>query len=190
MILHLSALDSEMADAWRPLFGELPNVFIHEGDILQHTADAILSPANSFGFMDGGIDLVYSRFFGWDLQDRLQDLLREKHAGELPVGYAEVVPTNHKSIPHLISAPTMRVPSDISKTVNVYLAFRAALLAAKRTKGIKSLLSPSLGTGVGCMSYARAAKQMHAAYSEVILGDASWRSTARGIWKHHSDLLG
>lgn len=26
-----------------------------------------VSPANSFGFMDGGIDMVYSLHFGWDL---------------------------------------------------------------------------------------------------------------------------
>jgi hypothetical protein len=43
---------------------------VHQQDILTRTADAILSPANSFGFMDGGIDLLYSNFFGWELQDR------------------------------------------------------------------------------------------------------------------------
>ena len=30
-------------------------------------ADAIVSPANSFGFMDGGIDMVYSKRFGWQM---------------------------------------------------------------------------------------------------------------------------
>lgn len=84
--LHLCALDVEMADAWSTCFGSAPNIFIHRQDILARTADAILSPANSFGFMDGGIDLLYSNFFGWELQDRLQKSIREEHAGEVPIG--------------------------------------------------------------------------------------------------------
>ena len=36
-----------------------------------------------------------------------------------------------KQIKYLISAPTMRVPMDVSKTVNAYLAFRACLRAGK-----------------------------------------------------------
>lgn len=70
----------------------------------------------------------------------------------------------------LISAPTMRVPDNIADTVNVYLAFRAALLAVEASKGIQSLLSPALGRGVGSMPVERAARQMYAAYAEVILG--------------------
>jgi O-acetyl-ADP-ribose deacetylase (regulator of RNase III) len=187
--LHLFALDSEMVRAWSRYFGSSPNVLLHEGDILTKTGDAILSPANSFGFMDGGIELAYSHHFGWKLQERLQRTLRDVYAGELPVGNAEVVPTDHPRIPFLVSAPTMRVPGDVSNTVNVYLAFRAALLAVQRSKAIRSLLSPALGTGVGGMSFDRAAKQMHAAYAEVVLGEAEWRSTARGVLRHHANLL-
>jgi O-acetyl-ADP-ribose deacetylase (regulator of RNase III) len=187
--LHLCALDAQMVQAWSRYFASMANVTLHEGDILAQTADAILSPANSFGFMDGGIDLAYVHHFGWELQERLQGALRNAHGGELPVGNAEIVHTGHRDIPYLISAPTMRIPGDISDTVNVYLAFRAALLAVKRTKEIRSLLSPSLGTGVGGMPFDRAAKQMHAAYSEVVLGDTGWRSTARGVLRHHLHLL-
>jgi O-acetyl-ADP-ribose deacetylase (regulator of RNase III) len=187
--LHLCAIDPAMARAWAGHFGSQPNVHIHEADILGRKADAILSPANSFGFMDGGIDLAYSHFFGWELQDRLQQLLRRDHAGELPVGGAVVVPTQHKAIPFLVSAPTMRVPADISETVNVYLAFRAALLVVRASKQIQSVLSPALGTGVGAMPIERASRQMYAAYAEVVLGDTQWRSSARGVLHHHAQLL-
>ena len=156
---------------------------------MTRTADAILSPANSFGFMDGGIDLLYSNFFGWELQHRLRKSIREEHAGEVPIGCAVVVPTDHDRIPLLVSAPTMRVPGDISDTVNVYLAFRAALLAVRSSTRIKSLLSPALGTGIGGMSARRAAKQMHAAYVDVVLGEHGWRSTARGVLTHHAKLF-
>jgi O-acetyl-ADP-ribose deacetylase (regulator of RNase III) len=185
----LCALDVEMADAWSTCFGSEPNVFVHQQDILTRTADAILSPANSFGFMDGGIDLLYSNFFGWELQDRLRKSIREEHAGEVPIGCAVVVPTDHDRIPLLVSAPTMRVPGDISDTVNVYLAFRAALLAVRSSTRTKSLLSPALGTGIGGMSARRAAKQMHAAYVDVVLGEHGWRSTARGVLTHHAKLF-
>jgi len=187
--LHLCALDSAMAQAWLDHFGSQPGVHIHEGDILNRTADAIVSPANSFGFMDGGIDLAYSQFFGWDLQEGLRDIIRQEHAGELPVGCAAVVPTHHKAIPFLVSAPTMRVPGNIADTVNVYLAFRAALLTVRTSNQIRSLLSPALGTGVGEMPLERAARQMHAAYAEVVLGDTQWRSSARGVMQHHARLL-
>lgn len=187
--IHLCAVDPAMARAWSSRFGSQPNVQIHEADILSKRADAVLSPANSFGFMDGGIDLAYSNFFGWDLQDRLQETLRRQHAGELPVGQAAVVPTHHRDIPFLVSAPTMRVPGDIADTVNVYLAFRAALLAVKDRNDIQTLLSPALGTGVGCMPIERAARQMYAAYAEVMLGEVQWRSSARGILQHHARLV-
>jgi O-acetyl-ADP-ribose deacetylase (regulator of RNase III) len=83
----------------------------------------------------------------------------------------------------------MRVPGNIAGTVNVYLAFRAALLAVKESKTMKSLLSPALGTGVGSMPVERAARQMYAAYAEVVLGEVQWRSSARGVLQHHARLL-
>ena len=41
----------------------------------------------------------------------------------------QVKPTDNDGLPirYLISAPTMRVPEDVSDTVNAYLAFRAVL---------------------------------------------------------------
>lgn len=187
--LHLCALDPEMARAWQAHFGSQQNVWIHEGDILTRRADAILSPANSFGFMDGGVDLAYSQFFGWELQERLQETLRRDHGGELPVGGAVIVPTHHSEIPYLVSAPTMRVPDIVADTVNVYLAFRAALIAVRNAGSIQTLLSPGMGTGVGAMPFDRAARQMFAAYSEVVLGDTKWRSSARSLLQHHAQLL-
>lgn len=83
----------------------------------------------------------------------------------------------------------MRVPVTIENTANVYLAFRAALLAIAASNKIRSLLSPALGTGVGAMPIERAARQMYAAYAEVVLGDTQWRSTARGVLQHHARLL-
>lgn len=163
------------------------------GDIFEGApaADAIVSPANSFGFMDGGIDMAYTRHFGWQMQERLQALLREKHYGELPVGQAVVIPayppderldklalspTKNQGQPirFLVSAPTMRIPCDVHKTVNAYLAFRAVLIAVKEHNAanpgdaIRSVLCPGLGTAVGRMLYRKCAVQMRTAYDAVM----------------------
>ncbi|MDD1536413.1 MULTISPECIES: macro domain-containing protein [unclassified Bradyrhizobium] len=171
----------------------MANVEVSLGDIFAHEADAILSPANSFGHMDGGIDLLYSRYFGWDLQTNLQAALAEQHYGELPVGQAIVLATGHARFPFLVSAPTMRVPARIDQTVNVYLAFRAALIAvlthnAGAGEAIGSLLVPGLGTGVGSMPPARAARQMRLAYDS-IFAPAADRRSARAILREHHELL-
>src|SRR3954469_25564103 len=106
----LAAVEAELADAWERFCGDLEGVRVHRGSILDVHCDAVVSPANSFGFMDGGIDHLYSHHFGWEVQERLQELIRNRHRGELRVGAAEIVETGHARIPYLIAAPTMRVP--------------------------------------------------------------------------------
>jgi O-acetyl-ADP-ribose deacetylase (regulator of RNase III) len=191
--IHLRDINVDVVEAWRAAFADVEDVEVSLGDIFAHEADAILSPANSFGHMDGGIDLLYSRYFGWDLQTNLQTILAEHHYGELPVGQAIVLATGHARFPFLVSAPTMRVPARIDQTVNVYLAFRAALSAvlshnAGADEKIQSLLVPGLGTGVGAMPPTRAARQMRLAYN-AILAPAPERRSARTILREHHDLL-
>jgi O-acetyl-ADP-ribose deacetylase (regulator of RNase III) len=184
----------DVAAAWQRHFAGLPDVEVSSGDIFERRADAIVSPANSFGYMDGGIDLVYSRVLGRHLEADLQALLKQHHFGELPVGQAVILPTGHAKVPWLVSAPTMRVPTGISRTVNVYLAFRAALIAiARHNEGgadaIASVLVPGLGTGVGDMPPERSARQMRLAYDAIIGGAGVKPRNAGAIWGGHSDLL-
>lgn len=90
--------------AWTKAFEGVVGVRCTVGDIFAEDADAVVSPANSFGFMDGGIDLAYSERFGWGLQARLQRHIAEHHLGELPVGQAVIVETLDDRIPFLVSA--------------------------------------------------------------------------------------
>ena len=138
-----------LVDAWQQQFVNETDVEVSHGDIFDLKAEAIVSPANSFGFMDGGIHLVYSRRFGWDLQARLRQLLHAEHDAELPVGEAVILPTHDAEIPLLISAPTMRVPMDVSDTVNAFLAFRAVIRTARHynqsaATPIDTILCPGL----------------------------------------------
>lgn len=125
--------------------------------------DAVVSPANSFGFMNGGIDGVYARRWP-DIQDRVQKAIRTHFAGELPVGCAVEVligSPNQNDYKWLIAAPTMRIPCDVSETINAYLAFRAVLISSMK---FASVTCPGLGTAIGQMPYHACAKQMRHAY--------------------------
>ncbi len=181
MQIILADVQAPMAAAWRTFCGDLADVSVHHGSILDCACDAVVSPANSFGFMDGGIDMLYSQFFGWQVQERLQAQIQAAHHGELLVGAAALVPTDHAGIPFLIAAPTMRVPMILRDSVNPYLACRAALLLVKHGRFgagphqgqpiadlVKTVAFPGLGTGVGRVSPATCAHQMRTAISEVL----------------------
>ncbi|AHJ10760.1 tail assembly-like protein [Rhizobium phage vB_RglS_P106B] len=119
----------------------------HCGDYFDVETECVVSPANSFGFMDGNLDYRISEKLGWHVQERLQSIIKHAYNGELLVGQALLIRTDHETWPFVISAPTMRVPMNIDE-MNVYLAARAAIRVAK-TNGIKSLTMPGMGMGAG-----------------------------------------
>jgi O-acetyl-ADP-ribose deacetylase (regulator of RNase III) len=192
--ITLCALSYELLMAWQHSFRGVSGVTIVQGDILQHSADAIISPANCFGYMDGGIDLVFSQFFGWHVEDRVREILLRDFDGELPVGQAILVETDHARFPRLICAPTMRVPTDVAKTAHAFLAFRAALRLVRdynktASKPIESIACPGLCTGEGRMPYDRCARQMRAAYDAIILGKIETKGGLAGAVRGHIELV-
>ena len=70
MKLILTAIEQPLADAWTKFCGDLDFVTVHHGSIVDVECDAVVSPANSYGFMDGGIDAVYLGHFGPEIQMR------------------------------------------------------------------------------------------------------------------------
>ncbi len=184
MNIVLTSVDAGLAEAWARFCGDLDCVTVHHGSIFDIACDAVVSPANSFGFMDGGIDLLYTQHFGWHVQDRVQEAIRAEHHGELLVGAAEIVEMGDALLPFLIAAPTMRVPTILpGDTVSPYLAARAALLLIKHgtfTQGthagekvadyVGTVAFPGLGTGVGRVGPNTCARQMRAAIDAVVLG--------------------
>ena len=187
MNIILTSVESGLADAWDRFCGDLNCVTIHRGSVFELSCDAVVSPANSFGFMDGGIDMLYSQHFGWQVQERLQEAIRENHHGELLVGMAEIVETDNPGLPFLIAAPTMRVPTILRDSVNPYLAARATLLLVKHgtfTNGtyvgepiadyVDSIAFPGLGTGVGRVGPNTCARQVRAAIDAALLGQDSF----------------
>ncbi len=190
--IYLIDNSSNLVDAWATRFSATPEVKPINGDYFQQRADAIVSPANSFGIMDGGLDLAIRDQLGFAVESNLQSVIREKHHGELPVGCAEIIETGHEKWAYLISAPTMRVPESIEFTINAYLAFRAILVAVEnlnKTAGrriIDSLVCSGLGTGVGRMAPTRCAGQMYMAYKSMLFSPIIGRF--RSIHEFHRDL--
>jgi O-acetyl-ADP-ribose deacetylase (regulator of RNase III) len=182
--LTLCDRSPDMIAAWRRYFSDDSGIKIANQNILTLNVDALAVPANSFGFTDGGIDMTISReVFDWRLQDTLHAQIEREHGGELLVGQALVMPTGSGRFRYVVVAPTMRVPTDVSGTVNAYLAMRAVLrtveahnraMRATPTDQIRALALPGLGTGTGGMPPERAAYQMWMAYRSVIMGDLDW----------------
>ena len=201
MQITLCSIDEPLARAWETNCGELAGVEIHHGNILDLNVDAVVSPANSFGFMDGGIDLIYSQHFGPKVQQQLQQQIKQLHHGELLVGAADIVATEHPNIPYLIAAPTMRVPMILNDTVNPYLAARAALLLVKHGKfavgalkgepiadHVESIAFPGLGTGVGRVEPEKCALQVRAAIKEVVFDERKFPSSWADAQIRHQQM--
>lgn len=178
-MITLLLVDSneKLAESWNKTFRGIENVQIFHGDIFEHSADALVSPANSFGAMNGGIDFAISKTLGWHIEKDLQKIIREKFFGELLVGQSTIVPTGHSLFPFLISAPTMRNPMTIPHTPNVYLAMKAILTLVlfgtfdngeKISSKVQTIALPGLGTGVGQVSPLTCARQMRIAWEDII----------------------
>lgn len=160
--------------AWKKHFAELPNVEVVEGRFEQLPEfDCMVSPANSFGLMDGGVDAAITRFFGQQLMQRVQQRILEEYLGEQPTGTSMIVETQHAQHPWLAHSPTMRVPMAIAYTDCVYLAMWAMLLAVGQhnlqgQSHIAKIACPGLGTGTGEVPFDEAARQMALAYQNFL----------------------
>jgi O-acetyl-ADP-ribose deacetylase (regulator of RNase III) len=200
MNIILADINEEIVQSWRKRFAEMDDVSIHQGSIFDVECDAIVSPANSFGFMDGGIDLRISEYFGWHVQESLQEIIRTKHCGGLLVGDAEIVESKHPKIPYVIAAPTMRVPMNIADTINAYLAVRAVILLVQHghladgrvvKEVVKTVAFPGMGTGTGHVAPHICAFQMKEAIKDVLYGNfeypASWRHAK---YRHERMIFG
>ena len=184
--LHFRCLHGDTLEHVRTEFEDVKEATFERTGITQgggyfEMVDCIMTTANSFGRMDGGVDgavnalmTMYEpsqRLFLHRVQD---DIVREYH-GEQPVGTCLLVPTSHPRISFVAHAPTMRVPEDVSDGLNAYLAFRAVMSAVRRHNTttttafspIRHILCAPCCTSSGSMAAPRAAKQMRAAYASV-----------------------
>lgn len=156
--------------------------------VVVNGAEAIVSPGNSFGFMDGGFDQGINATWP-GAGTKVREMIDAEWDGELPVGSAGHVHLGRApgfgaaaADVTLIVAPTMRSPEPLPRdTLAPYLAARAALLCARKLQ-LTSIALPAFGNGVGRVSAAVVAHQVGAA----ILGFRSFergKRTAPTTWR-------
>lgn len=141
-------------------------------------AVAYVSPANSVGWMDGGIDEVYSKMFP-NIQTQVQDAIKKYNNKntrgyyQLPVGSALLIEPQPRQF--LICAPTMWKPEIIvdqpDQFNNAYWAFRAVLALTdkynKRNKPpLTTIVCPGLCTGCGQIPFDESARQIIKAFND------------------------
>lgn len=172
----LCAVSEQMASAWQSVADGRRNIEAYLGSVLDVDAHAVVSPANSFGWMRGGIDAVYADAWA-GIEQRVRSAVLALHGGELPVGQAVVVTTGAVQPAWLISAPTMRDPGETlpEDTVHPYLAARAVFRLWRDAQfedgrplrqEITTIALPGLGTGVGGVAPDACARQVAAAWDE------------------------
>ncbi|HEV8563177.1 MAG TPA: macro domain-containing protein [Actinophytocola sp.] len=178
LTLVLCAVSEPLAQAWDAAANGRPDIVVHRGSVLEVPAQAVVSPANSFGWMRGGIDAVYAQAFP-SIEQQVRSAVLAYHGGELPVGEALIVPTGSPAPEWLISAPTMRQPGELlpPDTVHPYLAARAVLRLWRNgtlehgepvREVVRTIALPGMGTGVGGVAPETCARQVIAAWDEVI----------------------
>lgn len=162
-------LKKDILDGLKQSFSDLPNFEFRRTNILQVTqADCIVSPANSFGMMDGGVDGPINYALNYIDKRMVRPYIQKWFHGEQPVGTCVIFPTGQTNYRYLAHTPTMVIPKDVTETRNPYHAFRALLREIinhnRRHNDIKKILMTGFCTGAGGFSPILAGKQMRVAY--------------------------
>ena len=128
-------------------------IHLAKTDITEMAVDAVVNPANSLGIMGGGVAGALSRRGGPSIQREAMSL------APIAVGAAVVTNAGQLWAKHVIHAPTMEEPGTRVGVENVRRATRAALLAAAH-HGFEVIALPGMGTGLGGVDPADAARAM------------------------------
>ena len=134
------------------IFSELRIVVVY-GDLLDQEVDAIVNPANSLMIMGGGVAAAIKERGGPDIE------AEARSKAPVPVGEAIVTHGGKLRAKYVIHAPTMERPAMRTSSEKVRLATDAALRKAVEL-GLKKIAFPGMGTGVGGLSYSKAARVM------------------------------
>lgn len=178
--IHFVTLNEKWISLAKEVFGEDIKISHCNVETINTSNTVFVSPANSLGYMDGGIDLAYSRimFPNCDIivKEKIKQIGLKTMLGRpyIPVGSALYISLlNSLSYYNcgLIVAPTMFLPHDVSSTQNAYHSFLAALLQFEKVRlkyQYTTLILTSHCCGYGKMSEEESVKQMKAAYDDFI----------------------
>lgn len=170
MKIYLLDINKTITDIWKLYFADCEDVevvcdyFDHFMD--QGKVDCVVSPANSYGLMDGGYDRAISEWFGWDLMKKVQKYILDNYWGEQPVGTSFIIDPGKDNI-KLIHTPSMRIPSAIKDTMVVYQCMRTTLMTAIKNN-VESIVIPAFGGFCGCLQPIDVCSMMYEAYKQIM----------------------
>jgi len=172
-------IDRKLLKEYSKLFSKLPppirqrvQVVLEPVDVRSiRDIDVYVSPANSFGVMDGGIDEIYMEMFP-GIQEFIQNEIKEKspvttpyRKSILPVGGAFISLFKGTMI---ICAPTMSTPQNITNSPqNVYYAMYAIIKVCENLPPGTVVGVPGLGTGVGGLSGNESGHEIFKAFTTI-----------------------
>ena len=175
MQIYLLDFNEKMVDAWKkhfhPIFDDVAPVEFVQSDFgifmekYESDIDAVVSPANAYGLMDGGYDGALTKYFGKELQLMVQKKIIQRFYGEQPVGTSISFKIPRRNV-LFIHTPTMRTPSAIKDPTIIYQCMRTTLMEAIN-KNCKSVVIPAFGGSVGRVEPDIIAKMMYRAYLQI-----------------------
>lgn len=179
MKIYLLDINQKMTDAWSKLFKDEQGVEVINKDFKffmdnHPKVDGIVSPANSFGLMDGGYDRAITEYFGKQLMENVQLKILIDLKGEQPVGTCMSVAIldrrmwkgSRETCAFLLHTPTMTAPEAILDTRVIYHCMRTTLLEARRLR-LDEIVIPAFGGATGQVDYDIIAKMMWLGYKQV-----------------------
>ena len=168
MKIYLIEMDREKYFCLKEYFDNEDVVLVNdsfESFIKSNEVQCVVSPANAFGLMDGGYDLALTKWYGNQLQERVQKYIIDYYYGEQPVGTSFIIEAG-KDNQYLIHTPTMQTPQAIVDPRVIYQCMRSTLIEAKRNE-IVSILIPMFGGMTGRVKPQIVAKMMWKAYKQM-----------------------
>ena len=171
MRIYLVDIDGRMIKAWESFFSNEENIVIANRDVVEFLktnveVDSVVSAANAFGIMDGGLDAVYLRHFGLELQEAVQCKISAEYLGEQPIGTSIVVDIPGHAGIKFYHIPSMRVPQPIIDPRVIYTCTRTALVTGI-LNGAKNMLLPAFGHLTGRVEAEIVSELMYRAYNDV-----------------------
>lgn len=183
MQIYLLDINPEMTDTWEKYFKHTGTKIVNQDFktfMTEHpNMEAIVSPANSFGLMDGGYDKAIIEYFGQELMEDVQKEIIKTWCGEQPVGTSMSVAIKNKYfLKHideektlmlhslLIHTPTMRTPEVINDPRIIYQCMRTTLIEAINQR-VDSIVIPAFGGCTGKVKPDTIAKMMYLAYEQI-----------------------
>lgn len=168
MKIFLLDINTDMTNAWYKYFKDIENIeivnaYFHTFINEHPEIDGIVSPANSFGLMDGGYDKAIIDYLGPCAQTNVLTMLDAVYNGYQPVGTCLAVPYFKHVILH---TPTMRTPEPITDYRVIYDCMRSCLLKAKASK-LEAIVVPAFGGLTGKVPYDIVANMMYLAYEHL-----------------------